>query len=132
MLLEDVAALMARAKCLDEKLTTALDLRYSERARRARAAEGKDTGRVRLVDEDFEVIADLPKATVWDQRKLATVFSVIAEQWRENPHEYITVKYGVPESKFSAWPTPVRKLFEPARTVKPGKPSYSLAKKEAA
>ena len=32
----------------------------------------------------------------------------------------------VAESKYTAWPPAVRQLFEPARTLKAGKPTYKL------
>lgn len=133
-LVEDVAILLSRAKLLDEKISAALDLRFAEQARAARSAAGKDTGRVRLMDDEFEIVADSPKAVVWDQAALSDIAAVIRDEWKENPADYMTVKYGVPESKFLAWPSALQKAFEPARTVKTGKPSYEIIakKREAA
>lgn len=133
MLVEDVAVLIARAKSYDEKLSAALDLRFSEKARAARSAEGKDTGRIRFDDEEFEIVADSPKAVIWDQKSLASIAAKIRDEWSEDPADYLTVKYGVAESKFTAWPPLLRKTFEPARTLRAGKPSYEIvAKKDAA
>lgn len=133
-LVEDVFVLLNRAKSLDEKIRTALDLRFAEQAKAARAAHGKDTGRVRLVDDEFEIIADSPRAVSWDQGVLSEIASKIRDEWNENPTDYLTVKYSVAESKFTAWPPALQKLFQLARTVKAGRPSYEivLKKKEAA
>ena len=133
-LVEDVAVLLSRAKSLDERINTALDLRFAEQAKAARAAAGKDTGRIRLVDNDFEIVADSPKAVVWDQATLSKIAAVIRDEWHENPTDYLTIKYGVAESKFNAWPPALQKAFESARTVRAGKPSYEIIakKREAA
>jgi hypothetical protein len=133
-LVEDVAVLMARAKSLDDKISTALDLRFSERAKAARAAAGKDTGRVRVMDNEFEIVADSPRAVTWDQITLSKIAAVIRDEWHENPTDYLTIKYGIAESKFNAWPSTLQKAFEPARTVRAGKPSYEIfaRKREAA
>jgi hypothetical protein len=133
-LVEDVAVLLSRAKKLDDKINTALDLRFAEQAKAARASSGKDTGRVRLVDDEFEIVADMPKAVMWDQSALSKIAAVIRDEWKEDPTDYLTIKYGVPELKFSSWPSALQKAFEPARTVKAGKPSYEIipAKQEAA
>jgi ribosomal silencing factor RsfS len=125
-LVEDVAILLKRAKSLDEKLSTALDLRFSEPAKAARSAAGKDTGRIRLVDNAFEIVADSPKVVVWQQDALSEIAAVIRDKWNENPTDYLTIKYGVSESKFNAWPPALQQAFAAARTVKVGKPSYEI------
>jgi hypothetical protein len=59
LLLEEVGALKADAKHLADLLHDALHARYGAPAAAARRAEGKDTGRVRIADDAFEVVADL-------------------------------------------------------------------------
>ena len=44
----------------------------------------------------------------------------------EDPAEFIEISYRVSETKFNAWAESLRKAFEPARTVKTGKPSFKL------
>ena len=46
--------------------------------------------------------------------------------WGESPADYVTTEVSVPESRFTAWPPRIRALFEPARTVAAGRPSYTL------
>lgn len=129
-LVEDVAAQKADTKRLDDKLTDALSQRYSDKAAAYRLADGKDTGRISLPDGDFIVRADLPKKVTWDQAKLASAVEVVLA-WGESPGDYITTKLDVSETKFNAWPTTIRRVFEPARTVGVGKATFSIERRAA-
>jgi len=131
LLLEDAAALKADAKHLADLLHDALHTRYGAPAAVARRADGKDTGRVRITDDGFAVIADLPKKAAWDQPKLVAAVATIVS-WGEDPADYVTTEIRVPESRFTAWPPRIRAVFEPARTVATGRPSYTLEPKDAA
>jgi len=131
MLLDEVGDLKADAKRLGEILSDALHERYGGRAAWARRAEGKDTGRVRLDDEGFHVVADLPKRVEWDQARLTEAVTTI-RGWGEDPADYITIEFRVPETRFNAWPPKLQALFVPARTVVAGRPSYTLEQKGAA
>jgi hypothetical protein len=131
MLLDDAGAMKAEVKLLADLLQDALHLRYGPPAALARRAEGKDTGRIRIVEDGFEVVADLPKKATWDQSKLAAAVSIIVS-WGEDPADYITTEIRVPESRYTAWPPRIRTVFDPARTVATGRPTYSLEPKDAA
>lgn len=131
MLLEDVAQLRKQVARADALLSAALDHRYSEMAMVARAGGGKDTGRVRLDDGEFVVIADLPKNVDWDAAKLAEAVETI-RAWGEDVREYVSTKIVVSERKYEAWPSAIRKVFEPARTLGTGKPTYKIEMREAA
>lgn len=132
-LLEDVADQKADTKRLEDLLTGALHYRYSDRAALLRQAEGKDTGTVSLHDGDFVIRADLPKKVAWNEAKLNEAVETI-RSWAENPKDYVLIEVKVPESRYSAWPPAIRALFEPARTVATGRPTYKVerAKRRAA
>jgi hypothetical protein len=103
----------------------AIALRYEQQAIAARGAAGKDTGIVRFQDGTVEVAVELPKRVEWDQRRLAA----LVEQIRaggEDPSEYVELTFKVSERAYAAWPERIRSAFEPARTVRTGKPSYRL------
>lgn len=103
----------------------AIALRYEQRAIAARAAAGKDTGTVRFLDGTVEITAELTKRVEWDQRRLAA----LAEQIRaggEDPADYVEVSFRVSERAYTAWPERIRGAFEPARTVRTGRPIYRL------
>lgn len=131
LLLDDVAALKADAKLLGDLLHDALHARFGAAAFAARRAEGKDTGRVRLEEGGFEVVADLPKKVDWHQGRLADAVATLRE-WGEDPADYIATELRVSEARFTAWPPRIRALFEQARTVATGRPSYSLQPKDSA
>ncbi|MEC7259018.1 MAG: hypothetical protein VXW58_14490, partial [Pseudomonadota bacterium] len=76
-------------------------------------------------DDGVTVIADLPKRIDWDQRALAELAETIAASG-ENPAEFIETTLKVSERKYSALPESWRKGFEPARTVRTGKPKFRL------
>ena len=130
LLADDVATLKADAKTLGDKLTSALHARFGDQAAVARRMEGKDTGRVRLLVDGFEVVADLPKRTEWEQSRLAEAVATL-RGWGEDPADYVAIEMSVPESRYAAWPPRIRALFEPARTASAGRPSYTLNRKDA-
>jgi len=125
LLADDVAELKADAKQVGDKFAAALHARFGDQAAVTRRMEGKDTGRIRLVMDCVEIVADLPRKTEWDQKRLAEAVAVILT-WEENPADYVAIEMSVPETRYSAWPPRIRALFEPARTVSAGRPSYTL------
>lgn len=130
MLLDEVGELKADAKRLGDILNDALNVRYGEPAAQARRGEGKDTGRVRLEDTGFEIVADLAKRVEWDQARLADAVTTI-RGWGEDPADYVSTEIRVPESRFTAWPPKLQALFVPARTLATGRPSYTLRRIDA-
>ena len=91
----------------------------------ARLREGKDTGVINLEIDGVPIKQDVPKTVDWDQSKLAGIVDTIRKAG-DDPSQYVQVKYSVPETNFKAWPDAIRKVFAPARTVKPGKPKVEF------
>lgn len=114
---------LAQAKSLADWLDGAISLKYADRAQTTRHGAGKDTGTIRFEDGGVTVIAELPKRIDWDQAKLAQIAENIASAG-EDPAEFIDTKLSVSERKFGALPESWRKGFEPARTVRTGKPKF--------
>lgn len=96
-------------------------------------AKGVDTGVVHIERDGLDVVVDRSKTVTWDQAKLAKIAADM-KAGGDDPAEYLKVAYSVPEANYAAWPSMIRKIFEPARTVKPGNPTIKLAdlKQEAA
>ena len=125
LLQEDARAGLDAANRLRDWIEGTIALRYEQRAVSTRAAAGKDTGTVRFQDGAVEVTVDLPKRVDWNQPRLAS----LAEQIRaggEDPGQYVEVSFKVSERAYTAWPDRIRAAFEPARTVRTGKPTYRL------
>jgi len=120
-----------RAKTVSDWLDGAIALKYADRAAECRRDAGKDTGTVRINDGNVTVTADLPKRIDWDQALLAQIAENIATAG-EDPAEFIETTLKVSERKYAALPENWRKGFEPARTVRTGKPKFRLVLKEEA
>lgn len=124
----DLAEQKGKLAGIEKRIDAAMDDRFGKRAR-----QEVETGSVRLDDEDgLSVKVEIPKRVEWDQAQLASVASTIAQEWGDEPQQYLRVKYEVPESAYKNWPDSLRALFEPARTVKPGKPKFTIEQKETA
>ena len=126
ILQQDASASLKSAKTIAEWLDGAITMRFSERAQTLRRESGKDTGTVRFEDDGVSVDADLPKRVDWDQSQLAALVERIRADG-DDPSQYVDIAFKVPERKYSAWPNHIRTKFEPARTVKTGKPSITLS-----
>ncbi len=123
MLKETADQQLTQAKTVSDWLDGAISLKYAERAAECRHDAGKDTGTIRFDDGSVTVIADLAKRIDWDQAKLTQIAENIASSG-EDPAEFIDTKLTVSERKYTALPESWRKGFEPARTVRTGKPKY--------
>jgi hypothetical protein len=122
---DELGALALQYKTYSEGLFGALDERFKTRAALRRTEEQKDFGVIRILDGPATISCDLPKKVEWDQEKLAEISRMIANSGRD-PKTYINITYDVPERNYTAWPADIRATFEPARTVKPGKPKYTI------
>ncbi|HMQ93249.1 MAG TPA: hypothetical protein PKA33_18550 [Amaricoccus sp.] len=113
------------AKTLCDWLDGAIALKYGDQAQEVRRGDGKDTGTVRLQDGQVTVVAELPKRIDWDQAMLAGLVERIRADGAD-PAEYVDIAFSVPERKYTSWPKDIRQEFEPARTVRTGKPKFRL------
>jgi len=117
--------LIAWAKKAKTKLDTALEQRFGEQARQSLLESGRDFGTTHLDAGPLRVTFDLPKRVSWDQKKLADIAERVVAAG-ERVQDYMDVELSVSESAFNNWPPALKDQFAPARTVKPGKPSYRL------
>ena len=79
----------------------------------------------------MEVVADLPKRIDWDQQELGQLVERLKAEG-EDPRDYIEISFKVSERKYTSWPSHIRRVFEPARTVRSGTQCFRLiVEKEA-
>ena len=116
---------LRKAKLTVAWLDGALNQKYAERAKAARADAGKDFGVVRLTDGGVTVVANIDKRVEWDESQLSALMERIKAEG-EDPRDYVEVSLKVSERKYAAWPPHIRRVFEPARTVRTGKGSFEL------
>lgn len=131
MLLEDAEALKADVKRYDTALHDVLTRRYADQAGQARKAAGKDTGTVSLPDGDFIIKADLPSKVSWDEAGLVKVEASL-KQMGEPVEDYIKFSRTVGEAAFKGWPSSLKALFRPHRTVSTGKQTFKVERKKEA
>lgn len=124
-LMQRVSSAEESARQYKQFLQAVMHHRFGSKANQLRQDAGKTTGVVRFEDDGFVVISDLPKRPEYDQRKLKDAVEAL-RRWGEDPEDYVGIEFKVSETKFGAWPPAVRDLFEPARTIKAGKPTYKL------
>ena len=122
---KDADEALREAKLTVAWLDGALNQKYAERAKAARADADKDFGVARFVDGGVTVVADLPKRVEWDQRDLADLVERIKADGKD-PRDYVEVSLKVAERNYTYWPKHIRSLFEPSRTVRAGKETFQL------
>jgi len=130
LLASDLAEAKTYLTSVEAKFRSALDLKYGSQAQVARQAAGKDTGVARIADGRFVIVTELPKKVKWDQAKVTAAVKTITDQWRDDPAQYVTTEFKVSEAAYNAWPLVVRKLFEPARTVEHGRPTFRIEEQD--
>lgn len=107
------------------KLDTALDQRFGEQARAALRDSGRDFGTAHINDGPLHIKFDLPKKVSWNQKQLGEIAERIVSSG-EKVEGYLDIKLSVPESRYTNWPPALQQQFAAARTVEPGKPSFTL------
>lgn len=118
--------LMTWVKQARERLNAALEQRFGEAARSALRDSGRDFGTAHITDGTLRITFEQPKRVSWDQQRLTDIAERIVASG-ERLRDYMDVELSVSESHFNNWPPALKEQFAPARTVKPGKPSYRLA-----
>ncbi len=113
-------------KKVKAKFEASVELAYGEPLKATRADAQKDFGTVHVADGILRVTSDIPKRASWDQQKLGEIARRIAAAG-ERVEDFIDVEFSIPESRFNALPPAWREQFEPARTVKSGKPTFRLS-----
>jgi len=99
---KDADEALREAKLTVAWLDGALNQKYAERAKAARADADKDFGVARFVDGGVTVVADLPKRVEWDQRDLADLVEHIKADGKD-PRDYVEVSLKVAERNYTSW-----------------------------
>jgi hypothetical protein len=96
------------------------------RALRTRFAVNLVPGTHYTDSQGRKVRIEVPKQVEWDQDGLRQIARTIRQKMGEAPEDYIEYKLFVPENRYKAWPSTIQSMFEPARTVSPGKPKITF------
>ncbi len=90
-----------------------------------RTAQNKETGTINFTIDGVKVKHDVPKRVEWDQAQLAGIRERIIAG-NADPDEYMATVYKVKETNYRAWPSFIKDIFTPARTVKYGAPRVTF------
>ncbi len=107
------------------KFDAALDQSYGEQGRTALRDSGRDFGNAHINDGPLHIKFEMPKKVSWNQKQLAEIAERIVASG-EKVEGYLDVKLAVSESRYTNWPPALQQQFAAARTVEPGKPSFTL------
>lgn len=121
LLAEEEDLLKSRKKILQY----AAELRFLDTAMRELRSKTLDSGTAHVVEDGVDVVVTIPKKVDWDQRELARSVETV-KSWGEDPGEYVSTKLSVSEAAYKSWPKTIRQIFEPARTMTPGKPKFAF------
>ena len=127
----EFAELLADTKAKGAKIAEAIAIRFEPLAAAERHAKNKDTGSVMVAVDGFKCVSDIPKKVEWDQVKLSGAVGDFLFMGK-NPDHFVAYIYSVSEAGYSQMEPEIKALFTPARTVKPGKPTYKLFAPDAA
>lgn len=126
LIMEDVNKMKATADNAKVFLESILGEKYKDQVLNELANKEEPYGTVHVIDDDIDVVITTPKKMSWCAKSLDNISTVLIDQWDEDPDEYIITKKSVSEAKYKAWPKKIQQLFEPARTVQPGKTSFKF------
>jgi hypothetical protein len=127
LIYDEINVEATRTKALTARLAQSLAIRYGERAAKQRAADNKPTGTLHFSDGNYDIRCDAQKQVEWDQAQLTAAFDQMTPA---NAQHYCKAKFEVEERKFTAAPPEIRKLLEPARTVKTDAAKFTITRKE--
>lgn len=114
---------LSLARKREAYLANVLDIRYRQRTEQARKEAGKDTGTVRIEDNDYVVVTEAPKQVHWDRDKLSDALDTFDVELAAHYGKWTLT---VEERKFTAAPPEVQAVLGTARTVSVGKTKYRL------
>lgn len=90
-----------------------------EKIAAARLAQGKDLGTVSIFVDGIDVKHTIQKKVTWNQEILFGIYEKIRTS-KDNPADYMGVKFTVPEKLYKGFEPGVREIFAAARTVGTG------------
>ncbi len=113
-----------RAKAIHENELQNL---LSEDVTKQLADKDYGCGTANIQTDKFKIKCVISKKVEYDQKQLGDIFDRIQKSG-ENPLEYMKVKYDVAETAYKNWPSNIKSVFEPARSVEQSKVKITFEK----
>ena len=116
-LAERISIIQAEKDAVSEKINAIVEPIIAQE----RQKQGKDTGTLSLLIEDGLVIKHVvPEIVSWNQGILKGLWEKIKASG-DKPENYMDQKFNISETAYGKFPDGIKKAFDPAREVKPGK-----------
>ncbi|MGN7612739.1 DUF7173 family protein [Magnetococcales bacterium HHB-1] len=129
-LIKEVTHAEKWAKKRKNALEAALQHRYLEYSKSQLQAQRKEFGTTKFMDGNIEVKATLGRAPLkWDQQMMTSIVNRLQKKG-QNLAKAVKVTYDMSATQFDKLASHDKAIFEPACTVKPKKPSFTLTIKE--
>lgn len=120
---DQVAKLLSHAKDLKTKLDDALALRFSETVNANLRQENRDTGTTKFIENGFQITVEVPKKVTWNAEQMEEIIKKIPE---DKCKSIVKTTYVIDERRYSQLSYEYKLLFQPARTVTPGKMRFQI------
>lgn len=120
----------AAASAIVAELERAIAKRAQENLKAVRQAQQKFEGTVSAVVEDKLIKSDIQKRVEWNQPVLLQACEKMVSDFNLDPADIVTYTLAIPERTYACLSPELRKLVEPARTVKHGKEKITVVEKE--
>ncbi|NKD46245.1 hypothetical protein HEQ69_11075 [Haematospirillum jordaniae] len=121
----DVAALRHRSRVYAERLREALEFKYAAAIAKHKEKIGAGDVSFTLFDRGHTVSVTLNQIVTWDQAKRHALESMVTGCGHA-PEEYMTYSYTVSPRCYAALPSQTQALFDTARKVTAGPPSFLI------
>lgn len=121
---EQLAKLINHTKEIKSKMEDALNLRFLETAKEKLRHENRDTGTTKFIENGLQITAEIPKKVTWDTAQMEQILKTISEEKRK---AIVKVSYAIEERKYAQLSPADQELFQPARTVIPGKTRFQIS-----
>lgn len=126
---------LTEIEAIDEKISEFLNKKKSiqdeidamviSKAHDELAAKPYGCGTVNLEIDGVKTKVVVRKTVKWDEDYLKRFIEPMIEEAGRDPEEYIKYKRSVSENSYKNFNDDMKKIFEPARTVHPSKPTIS-------
>ncbi|MCP4557817.1 MAG: hypothetical protein GY836_20610, partial [Herbaspirillum sp.] len=107
-----------------EEIEAEIKARIGTTFEEMRNLSGKEYGVINIGVDGVHVKQTIPKKIAWDHDMMKSIHDRIVMSGKD-PHDYMNISYKVYETDFKKFDPKIRLIFEPARTLKPGKPKIT-------
>ena len=106
-----------------------LDAAITESVSDAFSKKDYGCGTVNFETDNLKIKVVVRKTVKWDEGKLKVIENLIKEGGQD-PENFIKYKRSVLEGSYKDFTDEIKKVFEPARSVEPSKPTTTIEQKD--